>query len=125
MKQFRYHMKQHLTPPEFADILQPYITVLIQLTARDEMRRGHPLSTLSHPPDTIKQALLAYATTVQDEDELFDLGMMYTYLGLFLPDEDLATKPLELLKERVKQQILTYREEYISSMKQHNPYFTE
>ncbi len=93
--------------------------------ARDELYRGHPLSTLSHPIDTIKHALLEYATTVQNEDELLDVGMLYTYLGLFLPDDELATKPLEELKARVKQQVLIFREEYISSMKQHNPSFTE
>ncbi len=49
---------------------------------------------------------------MSNEDELLDVGMLYTYLGLFLPDDDLATKPLAELKERVKQQILTFRVDY-------------
>ncbi len=104
---------------ELSAIINPYAELLIGL----DKTTCHPITKLPHPKDKIKQAILQFATTVQDENVLVDVGMMFAYLGLFHPDEQLATKTPQACKDIATKQMLTLHQEFVEYVEKHNPHF--
>jgi hypothetical protein len=103
---------------ELSETVNPYSELLLGL----DKTTCHSIKKLPHPKDKIKQAILQFATTVQDENVLVDLGMMFAYLGLFIPDAELANRTQQARKDIAAKQIVTLHQEFVEYVETHNPY---
>jgi hypothetical protein len=104
---------------ELSETINPYAELLFGL----DKKTCHSIQKLPHPKEKIKQALLQFAATIQDEKVLVDVGMMFAYLGLFIPDAELANHTQQSLKDVAAKQIVTLHQEFVTYVEKHNPYF--
>jgi hypothetical protein len=104
---------------ELSETINPYAELLVGL----DKTTCHAIKKLPHPKEKIKEALLQFTATIQDENLLVDVGMMFAYLGLFLPDAELANRTQQARKDFAAKQIVTLHQEFVEYVETHNPYF--